>query len=271
MRRFLNTILLILAFLSLVSLLLRFGTGPVKNLLGLRERAGLSVEANPKGNVWVNGRDLGLTPVSIDDLSPGYGLVEVKSTINSKEVSWSGNVPLYEGVITVVNRELSENSATASGEVISLQKGRGVLVISNPTEVLVSVDGVEKGKTPIELDLELGAHNFILTRASYSPRTIKANTSSEYKLIISVDLSLDQADLTKIETQPLMVSREVIILQTPTGFLRVRKAPNTSSAEVGRVDTGEKLFLIEEVGGWMKIRMSDGKEGYVSGSYTNKL
>lgn len=271
MRRFLNTILLILAFLSLVALLLRFGVGPIKNLLGLGERAGVSIESTPKGSVSVNGVDLGVTPVSIDSLSPGFSLVEIKTTINGKEVGWRGNVPLNEGVITVVNRELSENTATASGEVISLEKGQGVLVISTPSEALLAVDGVERGKTPIELDLEPGSHVFTLTRASYLARSIKANVLQDRKLVISTDLSLDQADLTKIEAKPLMESRMVEILQTPTGFLRVRSGANTGSTEIGRVDTGEKLYLLEEVGSWYKVRMSDSKEGYISASYAKKL
>lgn len=271
MKRLLNTVLLILAFLSMVALLLRFGLGPAKNLLGLNERSGLSVEANPKANVYINGQDMGVSPVSIDSLVPGQALVEVKTTINGKEAGWKGKVPLNEGVITVVNRELSENVATASGEVISLEKGGGVAMISNPSESVVSVDGKEMGKTPIEMELEAGAHVFTLSRASYLPRSLKANVLKDRKLVVSVDLSLDQADLTKIETKPLMESRMVEILSTPTNFLRVRKSPNINSTEIGRVNTGEKLFLLEEVGSWFKIRTSDSVEGYISSSYAKKI
>lgn len=251
--------------------MLRFGLGPVRSLLGLNPRAGLNIEATPKGNVSVNGREMGMTPVSLDDLSPGFGRIEIKTTINGKEVEWQGNVPLNEGMITVVNRELSENAATASGEVISLERGKGALVMSNPGEAIVAVDGVEKGKTPVELEIGAGAHVFTIVKGSYLPRSIKANVLSDRKLVLSVDLSLDQADLTKIETKPLMESRMVEVLSTPTNFLRIRKLPNTVSSEIGRVKIGEKLFLLEEVGGWYKIRTNDSIEGYISSSYAKKI
>lgn len=271
MKQVLKTILLILVFLSLVAMVFRFGMDPIKQLLGLQDRAGLSIESNPKAAVVLDGKDLGMTPVSVDQLIPGTGRVELKTTINNKEVSWQGNVPLNEGVVTVVNRELSENQATASGEVISLERGSGVLILSNPTESTVAVDGKEVGKTPVEVELPVGSHVFSLSRASYLTRSIKANSLAERKLVISVDLSLDQADLTKIETQPLMISRQVEILPTPTGYLRVRKGPNASSVEIGRADTGEKLYLLEEVGGWYKVRTNQSLEGYISSSYAKKL
>ena len=62
----------------------------------------------------------------------------------------------------------------------------------------------------------------------------------------------------------------VTILNTPTGFLRVREDASTGAVEVGRVTPGDTLPLIDEVSGWYKIQLTDGKEGWVSSQYASK-
>lgn len=56
------------------------------------------------------------------------------------------------------------------------------------------------------------------------------------------------------------------IASTPTGWLRVRSAPNLSGAEVGRVSPGETYAILDESNGWFKISV-DGTEGLISGDY----
>lgn len=57
------------------------------------------------------------------------------------------------------------------------------------------------------------------------------------------------------------------ILETGTGWLRVRNAASTSGAELAKVDTGKEFSVIEEQTGWVKIKVSDTVQGWVSSSY----
>lgn len=67
----------------------------------------------------------------------------------------------------------------------------------------------------------------------------------------------------------------VEILDTPTGFLRVREEPSTETGkEVSRVNPGEYYTLLDEttVSGttWYKIEYEPEKEGFISGQYAKK-
>lgn len=58
------------------------------------------------------------------------------------------------------------------------------------------------------------------------------------------------------------------VLDTGTGWLRVRDQPNVNGAEIARVNVGESYSVLEESQGWVKIKVSDKiPEGWVSGTY----
>ncbi len=59
-------------------------------------------------------------------------------------------------------------------------------------------------------------------------------------------------------------SFEVIIKETPTGWLRVRKAPG--GVEIGRVYPGEKYLFISQDLGWYQVEF-EGEEAWISGTY----
>ena len=65
----------------------------------------------------------------------------------------------------------------------------------------------------------------------------------------------------------------VEILETSTGFLRVRREPSTLGEEIGRVEPGEKYPLIQtdEKTGWFEIEYEEGKEGWISNQYARKI
>lgn len=273
MKRLFQAIFLILIFISVVVLILRFGSKPLADLLGLKERSGIRIEAAPPGDVLIDGQNVGKTPYQSDQLTVGEHLVELKATRDGGQVlNWQGKVTLNPGAVTVVNRELAESVASSSGEVISLEKGEGAILISTPEGAEVSVDGKVVGNTPLRVDqLSAGEHVFLVGRTGYLKRSIKAASVDGYRLTIVVDLALSEADLTKVvNTQPLQTSQQVTIRQTPTGFLRVRAEPSTSADEVGRVAPGDTLTLLEEVPNWFRVRLSDGKEGYISTTYAQK-
>ena len=49
--------------------------------------------------------------------------------------------------------------------------------------------------------------------------------------------------------------------------LNVREQPSTESKRIGYIDNGERVQLLENQGEWLRVRYTDGKEGYVSSQY----
>lgn len=64
----------------------------------------------------------------------------------------------------------------------------------------------------------------------------------------------------------------VVIKDTPTGWLRVRKTPSTSAEEIAKVNPGEEYKFVEaNESGWYLIVLEDGSEGWISGTYAQLI
>jgi hypothetical protein len=57
------------------------------------------------------------------------------------------------------------------------------------------------------------------------------------------------------------------IKTTPLGWLRVREEPSLNARELTRVDTGNSYNVLDEQDDWVKIKVSDTVEGWVSATY----
>ncbi len=58
----------------------------------------------------------------------------------------------------------------------------------------------------------------------------------------------------------------------PIGLI-LRQDPNGDSAKVGGVDFNQELTVLEEAsdGAWQRVRLTDGTEGWIKGSNTEKV
>ena len=72
---------------------------------------------------------------------------------------------------------------------------------------------------------------------------------------------------------PTPKTQSVKITSTPTGFLRVRSAPNRNSSEVGRVNPGETYPLLDSVTDWyfIKAELPATSSGWISSEYAQKI
>jgi hypothetical protein len=270
-----KVIVTLLVFLSLVALFLRFGYQPLISYLNLQPKAGIRIESSSKSEVVIDGKAVGETPYQNESLNVGEMLVELKPDQQEASTAafsgWQGRIKLNPGTLTVVNRELAATQAGSSGEVITLEKGSGATIVSTPSEAEVFIDGQSVGRTPIAVsDLKSGEHQFLISKENFLKRNIRATVVDKYTLNLTVDLAIAEADLSQIPTIPQTSSNQVVVKQTPTGFLRVRSAASTNGDEVARVNPGDVLTLLEELSGWDKVRLSDGREGYVSTTYVTK-
>lgn len=262
-----KTIAWILVVISLGALLLRFSDKWTQVFFGIKPTSGISVLSSPsEAAVYLNDKEMGKTPYEDKNLSAGNYIVKIDKDGNS----WQGKTTLTAGTITVVNRDLAPDQSSSAGETLTLSKGKGLTIVSNPVEADVEIDGKTYGKTPVTVNASTGDHTILVSHTNYLKRSIRANLPASFNLTVSVDLALSEADLTTITTPVITQTPEVIVKDTPTGFLRVRDKPNLNGKEITQVKPGNTLIFLEDAGVWTRIRLPDGTEGYVSSSYIEK-
>ena len=238
------------------------------SVLGSGKPAALQVTAAPEASVFLDGKHVGKTPFFSDQLKAQ----EYTLKITVSEASYTEKITLAEGTLTVVNRELSANFLGQSGETLTLNKtGKGVFISSYPDKAEVSLDGRIVGKTPLIIDdIADGDHQVALNKLGYIQKEFTIKSSGKYQLLASVTLASEFAKGQTSQAQGQSQTESVEILRTPLGFVRVRKEPSLESLEIGTIDTGKQVELLQEVEGWYSIKF-DGKIGWISTQYARKL
>lgn len=258
----------ILVLISVLVLLIRFSSKAGEIFFGIKQISGLQILSVPEGaTVFIDNKEVGKTPFEDKNLDVKEYLIK----LDKDGASWQGRVKMSAQTVTIINRDLATEQASSAGEILTLEKGRGMTFISNPSDSDIEIDGKNYGKTPLTVNIESGDHTLVLSHANYLKRSIRATLPKDFNLTVSVDLSLSEADLTTIATPVISQTAEVVVKNTPTGFLRVRDKASLSGKEIGRVNVGERLILLEELSGWDRVRLSDGTEGFVSSTYVEKV
>lgn len=262
-----KTIVLFLILLSVIALTIQISSKQLKQFFGIEQKSGISITTIPdEAVVYLDGIETGKTPYENKDLAVKEYVVKLQKDDNV----WQGKVKLIAGSLMLINRELSYDVASSSGEALVLEGGKGMRVISNPSGSEVEVDGKIYGKTPLSFDIASGDHLVIIGHPNYIKRSIKASLPENYNLTIISDLALSEADLASVTTPVISTTPMVVVKSTPTGFLRVRDKPSLNGKEIAQVKPGEQLVLLEELASWDRVKLSDGKEGYVSTTYVEK-
>jgi hypothetical protein len=193
-------------------------------------------------------------------------------------------------------------------EKIGKKNTSSLAVVSVPDQAVVRIDNKPEGFAPVQVDdLEPGNYQVTVSSTGYKEKNIDANTVSGYKLTINVKLAQEVEGIEEEESEEGEVEGEedeaededadekdeeeteatptpkatpdpeitppdkpyIKVKDTPTGWLRVRDKPNTtSSEELAKIEPDETYpYLEEEENGWYLIEYEDGEEGWVSGTY----
>lgn len=234
--------------------------------VGNANSAALQVTSNPQASVFLDDKHIGKTPFFSDQLKEG----EHSLKITAGEATYVDKIGLKNGALTVVNRDLNNNFSAQSGETLWLVDGEnGFFVASSPPDADITIDGQYKGKTPSIIDFESGEHKVKIGKSGYTEREFTIKTAKNYKVIANVTLSSKEAKNPQQKNEQNTIDK-VEILETPQGFLRVRKEPQLDAQELGQVSTGTTYEVIQETDDWIKISF-DGKQGWVSKQYTKKI
>lgn len=248
-----------------------------------KEKGALQVTSDPGAKVYINGTQIGQTPLCKCDLKDMLQTGEY--TI--KLVPTSGNFQPFEQkitispkVLTVVDRNFGptglENGSVISLKQISDNKDAQISVVSFPDAVQVFLDNNLEGQTPILLkNITESDHELKLTKEGYKDKIVRIRTVLGYKLdaliFMGINPEIATASAASTATASALISTKVSILTTPTGFLRVRGEASISSTEITRVKPGESYDLLEEKTGWYKIKIDDKTTGWISSQYAKKI
>ncbi|MDP3245052.1 MAG: LamG-like jellyroll fold domain-containing protein [bacterium] len=78
-------------------------------------------------------------------------------------------------------------------------------------------------------------------------------------------------DSKKNETGSGLISPKLTITNTPTGWLNVRADASLDGKSIGKVYPGDVYEYTDEKDGWYKIILEDKTDGWIFGSYTEKI
>lgn len=244
-------------------------------------KGALQVTSEPTSKVYLDGKLIGQTPLCRCELPD---MLEVRD-YTVRIVPTEGNftpfeqkIPIHSKVLTVVDVSFAEG-AESSGSVISLdklsnKKEIALSVVSLPPQSKLFLDSGEIGLTPVKTSsVTESDHEIKLAKNGYKDKLIRIRTVKGYQLNAFVFLGVNPIQATSSAT-PTPSSApsitKVLILDTPTGFLRVRKDASLGADQIGQVLPGEKYDLLDEQNGWFKIKLKDATVGWVSSQYSQK-
>ena len=244
-------------------------------------KGALQVTSSPQSQVYLNGQLIGTTPLCKcegKDMIPigNHRIRLIPKEGNAKP--YDEQITINKSTLTVVDRTFGD---AQSGSIITLtplsnKKNTELMVISFPDKTNVFLDNSQKGTTPILLkDVIESDHELKLTKEGYLDKTLRIRTTSGFRLrsIVFLSANINTATSSSQLSQPTPQApkvEKVTVLDTPTGFLRVREDSSLSSSEIGRVSPGDSLELVSEKEGWFQIKMKDGKTGWISSQYAKK-
>mgnify|MGYP001613560994 CR=1 FL=1 len=296
-----------LLFLLGIFLLLIVIGGFIKLLSSRSPKEGeLRVESTPIVGVFLDNKHLGRSPLKEKLKTGEYTLRLVPESATSELAPWQGKISVGANLLTYVNAVLSDSELSSAVDILWLEKSVAkkpeLSVITNPDGATVVVDDTTRGVTPLTMqDIDVGEHSLTIASPGFLTRTMKIKLTTGFKLIANLKLALstiggqpEEASVSaEVSRTPTPTTKPgttksptptgattttsdpkkpyALILDTPTGFLRVRMEPSTAATEAGRVKPGEKYHISDEKSGWYEISYDGTNDGWISGQYADKV
>jgi len=247
-----------------------------------KDKGALQVTSTPAAKVYLNGKLLGQTPFSAyelkDMLTVGdyvLRLVPVQGTFQPFEQT----ITIAPKVLTVIDRTFGQQGF-GNGSVINLSslnevKDTQISVVSFPDAAQVFLDDNLEGQTPILLkNITESDHELKLSKEGYKDKIVRVKTTRGYKLetLVFLGINPDAATATasSASASASLPVAKIIVLSTPTGFLRVRDQASLGGNEIAEVKPGETYQLLGEQTGWYQIKLINGQSGWISSQYAQK-
>lgn len=251
-------------------------------------KSGVEIMSYPTAKVYIDGKEAGMTPYKNNNLKPG----EMEIKLETAGANWSKTIELQNGVSTVIDWEFAkpeeksnnENKEASGGYILYLEKTgdsqkSGLMINSIPNKSAISIDGEIKGFSPLKInDFGQGDKQITISFPGYKTINIFGKALSGYQLVIDGSLikeTIKAPNIPEPEVTPInqieLGKKMIKIKETETGWLRVREASSSASKEVDKINPGEKFELLNEMADWYQINLGEGKNGWISSKYAEKL
>lgn len=270
-----------------------FSGGEIIWLTETQGETGLAIISSLGGvNVSVDGNTLGETPLKISTLDEGeHQLVLSKEGYLERSLT----VRLQDNYTVNVNVELFLKPLAQEIKEHSLSTERVTLFDFSLEEEKVNSDMVAwlKGlvfyfksyafDSPYKPDYYLfsdgvlyASNGEVLTVERYPPKNsapfVLAYLSSSEKGLSELALStLGTLSSSAEVLTPSSVGKKGRVLETGTGWLRVRSGAGLTNPEIGRVNVGDELDILREQEGWVELKLKDETSGWVSSQFLEKI
>lgn len=250
-----------------------------------------SIISEPQNaKVFIDGTEVGKTPFTSNSLTDGgYELTvqadgyepqtarieikkgfTVKGTLKLFPKPVSDKVSLFDGSLVLYNGLLDNTSVTSNTR-------NWVMAIAywNKTRGIALGEAGVKKDSSFNFFLDAGGNfydkdgNEITTKEGMD--NLKGEVKGLYVAQGQTTQGISESAKTALTLIGGSVNKQVTILTTPTGWLRVRDLPSLSGVEIARVNVGSKYDVLEEKDGWVKIKISDSSQGWVSADYTEPV
>lgn len=241
------------------------------------KKSAIEVYSTPNAKVYVNGKEMGTTPYKNTAMVPQA--VEIKLISGSKSVN--KKIVLKNGLTTVIDWKF-DNNGDDGGYILNMENTGGskcgLIINSIPNKATIAIENEIIGSTPKKIDdLGVGEKHVSVNFPGYQGANLFLKTTMGYNLIVEAKLIKDNKVIqAEIEPELSPVSESVFVImvkikETETGWLKVRELNSGTSKELTKVKPDERYELIEEKADWVKIKLNDGSQGWVSSKYVEKV
>ena len=243
------------------------------------KKSGIEIVSTPIAKVYLDEKEAGMTPYKNNSLLPGEINLRL---LTSEGIEWKKRIKMFNGINTAVNWKLANEEDKSGGYVLYFEKTgdknkAGLMVNASPDQSVVYIDGEIKGFTPMRLDsIGEGDREITVSFPGKRNTNIIVKAMNGFLLVLDTTLPEEKPLVTPTKepvAQPtvLISQQKVMIKETETGWLRVRESANNASAEIGRVIPLSIYTVIQETAGWYKIDLGNGKVGWISSKYAEKV
>ncbi len=256
-----------------------------KNFWMKSGKTGLTVISQPsEARVFLDGNEIGETPFSLDNITSGNYTISVNKSgyegltarINIKEghtltvenklfpIPLPANIERFEGSrglydLTIANQTIG-NSPDRAKAINYWVDTRGIDGMDANTEENLSFDYYIDPKGNV-YDEE---GNLILNPEGL--QELKGSQTGGY-----LGIGAPETGLTEEAREAYLELNEGVqmgtVLPTGVGWLRVRATPSLSGNEIAKINVGETFPVIETSQNWVKIKLDENQEGWVSKTY----
>lgn len=242
-----------------------------------QDQAGLHIESNETATIYLDGKHVGNTTFDQQELKAGQYSLKLVSEKNPNK-QWQTNIRLTSKVITVVSYNFADHPDQGSYYVLQLEKlanqnNSEIAFITQPDNVIITLDGQPKGLSPVTLEqIAPGEHQVLLSAPAHQEMTIPARSLVGYSLLINAQLARladipapqvneDATASAQVEpatpsASPTTSAQTKTATPSPQPTVASKPAAATSSAAPA---IKPPYVIVQETGtGWLRVRSSAG-------------